>query len=151
MYDRVCWHQSLRGMVDGLSDFVAHSILCLRKGTLTARYSKIFLAFFFSGIFHIAWDHGAGIPMRESGAMQFFLTQAFGITLEDAFQAAYYWLSGKQRPSEAPFLHRLFGYIWLILFLTWSMPVWIFPTLRYTRVGVDILLPFTIFGSGVNR
>ena len=136
-------------MVDGISEFAAHSILHLQKGTLIARYSKIFIAFFLSGVFHVAWDHGAGIPMRESGAMRFFLTQAFGIMLEDGFQATYYALRGRKRPSEAPLLHKVFGYFWLILFLTWLFSLLIFPTFRSTRVGVDILFPFTILGSSV--
>ena len=143
---RVYWHQKLRAMVEGISRFVTHSVLQIPQSTILARYSNIFIAFFLSGLIHVASDHGQTIPIHESGAIQFFVTQALGIMIEDGFQAVYYSLTGKRRPSKAPVLHRVVGYLWLVLFLTWSTPVWTYPLIRTVRKGVDVLFPFTIFG-----
>ena len=142
---RVYWHQNVRAMVEGISRFVTHSILQIPQSTILARYSNIFIAFFLSSLIHVASDHGHTIPIRESGAIQFFMTQALGIMIENGFQAVYYSLTGKRRPSKAPLLHRVVGYIWLVLFFTWSIPVWLYPVIRTTREGVDVLVPFTIF------
>ena len=150
-YCRVYWHQTLRAMLEGISRFVTHSILQLPQSTILARYSNIFIAFFFSGLLHVASDHGHTIPIRESGAIQFFVTQALGIMIEDGFQAVYYSLTGKRRPSKAPLLHRVVGYLWLVLFLTWSTPAWSYPLIRTVREGVDVVLPFTIFGHFVGK
>lgn len=132
-------------MVEGISNFFSHDVLHLAKHTILARYLNIFIAFFLSGVIHIASDHGLTILPCESGAVRFFLTQAFGIVLEDAFQAVYYNASGKPRPAKAPLLHKVVGYIWLILFLAWSTPVWSYPQFRSIR-SVDRVYSFTIFG-----
>lgn len=116
------------------------------KGTLTNRYARIFLCFFASGVIHIGGDWGATIPPQESGALRFFVTQAFGIMLEDAFQAAYYHFSGKQSKKEVPRLHKIVGFVWLAVFMVWSSPVWIYPQIRYIRPGPDDFLPFSLIG-----
>jgi len=137
-------------MVEGISHFVTHDVLRFPKRTIVARYSNISLAFFLSGLIHIASDYGMTLSY-ESGAMRFFLTQAFGIVLEDAFQAAYYYVSGRERSAKIPLLHKIVGYVWLVLFLSWSTPAWSYPQMRSIRSGVDFLLPFTIFGHDIRR
>ncbi len=148
-FGSVFWHQNLRAMVEGISQFVTHDVLRLPKRTIVARYSNIFLAFFLSGLIHITSDHGMTLPPGESGAIRFFLTQALGTVLEDAFQAAYYYVSGKNRSARVPLLHKLVGYVWLVLFLSWSTPAWSYPQFRSIRSGIDCLFPFTIFGHDI--
>lgn len=145
----VFWHQNLRAMVEGISHFVTHDVLRLAKRTIVARYSNIFLAFFLSGLIHITSDHGMTLLPSESGAIRFFLTQALGIVLEDAFQAAYYYVSGQKRSAKAPLMHKIVGYVWLVIFLAWSTPAWSYPQFRSIRSGVDTLFPFTIFGHDI--
>lgn len=145
----VFWHQNLRATVEGISQFVTHVVLQFPERTIVARYSNIFLAFFLSGLIHITSDHGMTLQPYESGAIRFFLTQALGIVLEDAFQAAYYYISGKKRSANAPLLHKFVGYVWLVLFLAWSTPAWSYPQFRSIRSGVDCLFPFTIFGHEI--
>lgn len=136
-------------MVEGISRFATHDVLRLPKRTVVARYSNIFLAFFLSGLIHISSDHGTMLLPDESGAIRFFLTQTLGIVLEDAFQAAYYYLSGQKRAAKAPLRHKIVGYVWLVLFLSWSTPAWSYPQFRSIRSGVDCLFPFTIFGHDI--
>ena len=133
-------------MLERISPFLAHSVLGVPKNTLFARYQKIFSSFFLSAIYHIALDYGLTVPMHEAGSIQFFLLQALGIVIEDGFQAAYYSLTGRSRPLVAPLLHKLFGYMWVIAFMTWSLPVWTYPQMRYVRGRTDAMYPFTIFG-----
>ena len=139
----IFWHQYLRVTLEGCASLVVRS-LHIPKGTLIYRYTHIFLCFLASGLIHIGADWGETIPLRESGALYFFLTQAFGIMLEDAFQAAYYHFSGKQRKKETPKMHKIVGFVWLAIFLTWSSPVWLYPQIRHIRLGPDNFWPFSL-------
>ena len=89
------------------------------------------------------------IDPHESGAMRFFITQALGIVLEDAFQAAYYRLSGKRRREHVPLRHKIVGFVWLAGFQVWASPVWLYAQVRHVRFGVDVLLPFLFKGAGL--
>ena len=82
-------------------------------------------------------DYGVTVWPSESGALRFFLVQAFGIVVEDTFQAAYYSISGKQRAEKAPLSHKLFGYLWFLIFLTWSTPPYSYPLMRQFKKNPD--------------
>lgn len=148
---RVFWHQNLRAMLEGISNAVTFSGIHLSRGTILARYSNIVISFLLSGLLHIGSDHAILDGIHESGALQFFLTQAFGIMLEDAFQAAYYSITGKSRTAKPPLLHKVAGYIWLALFIGWSTPVWSYPQIRAMRPGRDYIFPFTVFGKNMPK
>ena len=83
-----------------------------------------------------------GISRAEAGSLFFFLLQPLGIMLEDA------WLDLSRdvtvlRPGGSG--RRFLGYLWVVMFLTWSTPLWFYPQ---QRLGVDPgnLLPFHIVG-----
>lgn len=73
---------------------------------------------------------GASIPIHDSGALRFFLTQALGIMLEDGAQEIYRRLGGK--PDV---LSRIAGYLWVVAFLSWSTAVWQYPAILVTKKG----------------
>lgn len=91
------------------------------------------------------------IDPRESGAMHFFVTEALGIMLEDAFQAGYYYFSGKQRQSQVPTWHKVVGFVWLAVFQVWASPMWLYAQVRHMRFGVDVLFPFLAVSGGSKR
>lgn len=96
-----------------------------------------------SGIFHALSDVSQGIPLGESGAMRFFVLQAIGIMLEDAFQALIFRgePSGHQgRGMLGTVLERVGGPLWLVAWLTWTSPGWIYMFLQRDK-GVPII-PF---------
>jgi len=70
---------------------IARQIPRLPKGDLWARYLKIILTFIISGLIHAAADIAGGIPFEKQGTIRFFVTQAFGIIIEDTVEALYYF------------------------------------------------------------
>lgn len=173
-------------MVGDLANFITYA-------TLQHIYQNNLLNFVISGLLHALIDVACGLPWHESGAIQFFCTQLFGIVLEDlvwntyrhliTFHSPKYHEDGmekkgrlneayrsldnsagcsslqnhsatailisrhKQQPRPALWL-RIIGMVWVILFLSWSMPVWLYPSM-YRELGDpakgNSILPFSIF------
>ena len=93
---------------------------------------NIFFTFFLSGVMHAGSDKAASLP--PEGALYFFCTQALGIMIEDGIQAIYRSVRGNRQPGhKSPTLPRIVGFIWVILFLSWSTPVWIYPVTFNTK------------------
>lgn len=87
-----------------------------------------------------------GIPWEHSGAIRFFCTQAVGIVLEDAIQAAY--RQALSRRKGGPSTRRSFtimGYLWVAMFLIWSTLVWIYPGMsQNTGQAKDRVVPLSL-------
>ena len=104
-----------------------------------------FLVFLISGLLHATIDLSAGIPWRASGAVRFFCTQALGIWLEEAVRALYvgWWLGSRPVPGWT----KIVGHVWVLLFLAWSWPAYMYPMLYRTREeSTDSFLPFSVLG-----
>lgn len=148
MLGSVVWHQHLRKSLTAPADLVVYKILRLPKGGLITRYSHLSLIFLISGLLHTWVEVGQGFPARQSGQMQFFVTQVVGIVLEDAVQAVYRAMCGIQRGAPPRPMARAVGYLWLVMFLWWSTPVWFYPRQRVSRGDQrDAFLPFSLFAS----
>lgn len=79
--------------------------------------------------------------------MEFFLIQALGIIFEDTVQSLYRAAkvrsSGSLNEERMPQIlswTKALGYLWVVIFLVWSTPTWIYPMMRQPR-GAP-LLPF---------
>ena len=120
--NRRSWHQYLGLKFSSPTDFLHFDMLRMRKGTLMSRYSHLFLVSFVSRINHQPFKFPAGIEPQESGAIQFFLTQAAGIMIEDGIQAMYPSVYGLNRDGSGapPHWARWLGYMWVIVF--WVRP-----------------------------
>ena len=102
---------------------------------------NLILVFLISGIEHSLSDVAQGIPWQQSGAIRFFGTQAVGIIFEDAVIRAF--VIRRFRPLTGT-LSRFVGYLWVLIFLFWSTPVWIYPSLyRNTGEAKDMIVPFS--------
>jgi hypothetical protein len=121
--------------VKGPADFITHTILRIPSATIFARYSKILLAFSVSGAMHVVADSGGAVPMAQSGALRFFCTQALGIIVEDGVQELYRRVFGNQKSRVG----KAIGYLWVLAFLSWSTPVWVYPVAR-TMKREDMML-----------
>ena len=139
------WHQLNRHVVSNPTNFIVSNVLQLRRGSLVSRYAVLMLHFLISGVLHAFIDLASGIPWLSSGAIRFFCTQGLGIVLEDVVQAIYFLVFGRPPPSTPPTLwSRCLGHVWLALFLSWSVPTWLYPMLYRTRSGMqDSALPFS--------
>ncbi|MCJ1469390.1 hypothetical protein MMC07_008023 [Pseudocyphellaria aurata] len=164
-YWSIFWHQNNRSKVCDLVNFLLlplhhqSSPSKYSRSTLT-KYLNFSLHFFIEGLLHAGTDMAAGVPWHESGATRFFLTQVVGIALEEGVQYCYRaaFSSGpsdrphmvtrprtRPRTSSWPWWKRIGGYIWVILFLAWSVPGWVYPTMHRLRSGSsDAILPFSI-------
>jgi hypothetical protein len=81
---------------------------------------------------HYACDRVVPVNQEESGSIRFFCVQAVGIMIEDGAQELYRRIYGKATAnSGSPLWTKLVGYIWVVAFLTWSTPAWIYPHLRH--------------------
>ena len=103
-----------------------------RQGILQ-RYTKIFFSFALSGIMHIFADAGGGLSMRQSGALQFFCMQALGIVIEDGAQHIYKQVTKRKTGDTLITCERIIGYTWVISFLIYTSPVWVFPATLQMR------------------
>lgn len=139
------WHQNIRATFESISNYITHDLLHLSKGSLVARYSKIYIAFIVSGLLHLGTDFGVGVRFRNSGALQYFCTCATGIMFEDAVEAIWRRLVGPYGSKQpTPRWQRYVGYVWTILFLCWCTPRWIYPLIARHRAGIDEVYPFGI-------
>lgn len=125
-------------------------ILRLRRGSNFARYTHLVVAFLASGIMHMLIDISSGLPFSDSGAIRFFLMQAVGIAFEDGVQSAWRRLFA---PSEAGMASQAFtwrwqmviGYVWVLLWLSWSSPIAYYPILEANKgESKDIIVPVSI-------
>ena len=104
-------------------------MLRIQKGTLLARYVVLCLTFTISGIFHRVADIAAGPSWQESGALRFFAMQALGIVIEDTVQGAFRWAKSRKRsPGRPSKWKRVIGFVWLVFWLFWTTPDWVYPT-----------------------
>lgn len=146
--DSLVWHQHLRKYLTALADVIVYNALRLPKGKLVTRYLHLSLVFLISGLLHVWVEVAQGFPARQSGAIPFFVTQAVGIMLEDIVQAVYRAMRGVKREAPPTPMARAVGHVWLVVFLWWSTPVWLYPQQRLSRGDYrDKVLPFSLFAS----
>ncbi|KAK4246250.1 tat pathway signal sequence [Corynascus novoguineensis] len=120
----VFWHQTLRQKSGSPAYYTTYSILGLRKGGTVTRYVHLFLTFIVSAIIHLlAEEYPWGIDWDRSGTTRFFVTQAFGILLEDLVQS-------NLGPREPRWWTKAVGWVWVALFTFWSSPSHFYPRLQ---------------------
>lgn len=121
-----------------------HKCLDIPRHTKLSRYVHMMMVFAVSGVFHALCDLTQGIPLKESGAMQFFVIQAFAIMFEDSATALLARLRDYIGIKPSNYLvaaSRLFGYCWVVAWLAWSTPIWIFPSLQRDKGNPIIPVP----------
>lgn len=134
------WHQYLRSTLEGIGDWTVDRLPLLRSNRIVARYSRIFIAFLVSGTVHIGCDVAAKIPLSESGAVNFFCSQALGIMVEDGVQEIYRRSVGSSRKETPKLWAKIMGYVWVVSFMSCTLPVWAFPYLRRHDVGANLII-----------
>jgi Membrane bound O-acyl transferase family len=137
----------LRQPFSSIGNFLVKDVLRLNTPRLLVRYSKILATFFVSGLLHLVVDLALGMSFSESGSVRFFCTQALGIAIEDSVQAIYRARSGgRSRMSiQTQAWAKSIGYVWVVAFLAWSTPVWVYPAIRMNKGEADDrILPFSL-------
>lgn len=117
------WHQMLRRIFTSHSNFLAKA-LHLPKGTFTT-YFKLFVSFFISGLMHAAPDYIFHQNFSEGTSVRFFILQAVAITFEDTVIDIASRLGYKESKAS-----KLIGFIWVFMWFTFCMPIWLDPQLH---------------------
>lgn len=121
----------------GHADEITRITFPYQRGVIP-RYTRLFLSFFISGLIHHSADVAMGITHWDAGSLKFFVLQPLGIMVEDAFQHII-----NQLPffGSASRFKTFVGYIWFMIFLSWTTPTWFYAQ---QRMGIDSakLLPF---------
>jgi Membrane bound O-acyl transferase family len=119
-----------RKTVTSHANFIAKQ-LGLPKNILTTRF-KLFIAFFLSGLIHHAGEYV--IRQRWTGhSMEFFLMQAVAITCEDVIIAL------AERAGFSSKSIRLMGFVWVFVWFTYSLPLWLDETMGIWVSGVPVI------------
>ncbi|KAI1065247.1 hypothetical protein LB507_001309 [Fusarium sp. FIESC RH6] len=129
------WHQTLRRHLTSISDFLVHRMLHMPRGSVIARYCKLFISFFISGALHYPADRALGISVQESNAIPYFVITALAIMCEDGVQHIAKGWGGKRR--------QYLGYFWVAFYMYWMTPSWGYPAARVVRPQ-DQLVSFSL-------
>ncbi|TVY80984.1 Acetyltransferase ataH [Lachnellula suecica] len=141
----IFWHQSNSHKLKSLSRVLLQEVLRLPPRSQVTRHLRLVVIFSCSGLMHVLVDIASGIPLHEFGAMSFFMVQIVGIMVEDAAINIYQRLATSNE-RHASLKWRILGYIWVLVFLTWSVPSYLFPIL--IRSGQEeSIIPFSIISN----
>lgn len=130
-----------------MSSFIIQRVLGISRGTQLSRYARLVTIFAISALMHVLVDVAAGMPVSSSGAIRFFLTQAFGILVEDIVVSIYcgFLARGRPRPSYYYLLEKGVGFMWVGVFMVWSSPAYVYPLMYRVNTGrEDSVIPFSI-------
>ena len=143
----IFWHKVQQQKMSGPASFITYNILHLPYGTQIGQLTHLFWTFFISGLMHAFSDLGRGLAWEQSGAIQFFVTQVIGIVIEDTVRKAYRSIFGASNDIATPRILKGIGYLWVLAFLVWSIPVWIYPSM-YVDKGEpkDQIIPYSVVG-----
>jgi hypothetical protein len=147
---------NVKGPADFISTHILHPLALPLPATLKKlpiRYTKILLAFAVSGVMHVAADTGGAVSARESGAMGFFCVQVAGIAVEDLGQEIWRSVFGAVEKGERKVGNeewcvgvgeKVVGYIWVVAWLSYSSPIWVYPVARGVERADMLLTPWAI-------
>lgn len=130
------WHQTLRHAVSAWADYLSDDVAGLPRGTLVSRYTRLFLAFFFSGTLHRPQDFIVAADNLGLSSPTWFSMQALGIMVEDGLTALL-----KPLPIPRP-VRSFFGYFSTVAWFWWVTPLWMYPVFRKGHVGSYV--PFSV-------
>lgn len=142
---RVFWQQTNAAKFASVSSFIVQRVLRISRGTQLYRYARLVSIFAVSASMHVLVDVASGLSLTSSGAARFFLTQAFGIMIEDIIIGLYYNFLVKDRSRERYLLEKCVGFVWVGAFMIWSSPAYVYPLMYRVNSGQDdSIIPFSI-------
>ncbi|EAU90926.2 hypothetical protein CC1G_02313 [Coprinopsis cinerea okayama7 len=121
------WHQVMRGHLKSNSSFVVKDILGFRPEWVCTHYLEIAIAFLFSGLMHVAGEYMANRGRTVSyGALIFFALQPLALALGRILSG----LSGRLGYKPRPIFLKALGYVWVVTWFTFSLPLWVEQLMR---------------------
>ncbi|KAL2837045.1 membrane bound O-acyl transferase family-domain-containing protein [Aspergillus pseudoustus] len=136
------WHQILRVPLTSNATFLA-SLLGLAPTSRGAHWLRVVIAFTGSGIIHSLCDIGFGVPLDKTGGIYFYTLQIGGFVVESVVSTVYARLRKTFGLRLGRNVEGVVGYIWVLVFLAWSTPVWINPILvSLAADGTRVMSPW---------
>ncbi|KAE8365522.1 membrane bound O-acyl transferase family-domain-containing protein [Aspergillus caelatus] len=143
----IFWHQTLRQKSGSPAYYITYSVLGLSKRTAIARYFHLLLTFIMSAVIHLlAEEYPWGIDWDRSGTTRFFVTQAFGILLEDLVQTAF-----ASHEPRSRWWSKAVGWVWVALFTFWSSPSHFYPRLQVLDSSNGGVPPISVLRPLIDR
>jgi hypothetical protein len=140
------WHQILKSPLASNANAITALLLpkSLQRSTL-ARYSKIFFSFALSGVSHAVSPLGSTKGSQQiRGTIFFFPAQVVGIAIEDLAIGCFRRVTGRK---DGGTLGRVLGFVWVMAWMSWCCPIWVYPTLRR---GGEGMVPYSFIRNGFN-
>ncbi|KAK4169998.1 membrane bound O-acyl transferase family-domain-containing protein [Cladorrhinum sp. PSN259] len=134
------WHQTNTHRLRVTSNWVLFDVFRLPRGSKAARYARPCIIFLLSAVFHVAIDVSSGMLPSESGAMRFFTIQPLGIAVEDLIT----WILSGSMTAKPTLLQRWGGALWVLLWMTWTVPAYMFPVLARIESGDKGVVPLSL-------
>ncbi|KAK4220699.1 membrane bound O-acyl transferase family-domain-containing protein [Podospora fimiseda] len=134
------WHQKNTHRLRATSNWILFEVLRLPRESKIGRHARPWIIFLLSGLFHVAIDASSGMVPHESGAMHFFTVQPLGILIEDLTTGALKLFGAK--PSST--IQQLVGAIWVLLWMAWIAPAYMFPVLAQAESGEKGVVPLSV-------
>jgi hypothetical protein len=122
--------------------------LGLRKGSLISGYVQLYVAFAISCLVHKFQMFM--VTRRDMGELVFFMSQPVAMTIESAVQsvAVQVWSRGAGHDNIRPAFARYAGYIWVVLWFSFSLPIYV-KGCRDAGIVHDAIFGGTPFEAGV--
>lgn len=108
-------------------NFLISSVLHIPHHTTVAYVLRLVLVFALSGAVHVGLDLGFLLSLSQTGAMRFFVVQAFGMLFEQTVWSVLRYVGYERRSGKAG---RVVGYLWVTGFLFLTAPVWVVPIIK---------------------
>lgn len=137
------WHQIVRRTYKNYGEFISRTILHLQPHSLPDKVFVIFVIFFLSGVSHtaVSWQLGDNCGWSldicwfcanfVAGLLEVIVTWLLRCSVRESGQKIQpKWLDGS-------IWSRGFGFIWVFLFLFWSIPKWQYPKV-YCQLIVSV-------------
>jgi len=149
-YYRKFWHQLLRRPLTAPAIYLVHDVLQLPRHSTAAGFLTLVFAFALSGVLHTAAGVSSGMPADQLGVFRFFCTQALGLVVEQGGISLFRKVQKRNRNDdqgkvEPAWYVKIAGYVWVLAFMTWTGPSWLYPqAAKAPAHGATAFLPFSI-------
>ncbi|KIL63497.1 hypothetical protein M378DRAFT_164366 [Amanita muscaria Koide BX008] len=117
------WHQVLRWPGVSHGRFLAYELLHLHRKSKVAYLVQLYTTFAITALIHVGGEYTFLGYWSHRHALRFFLLQPIAITVEE-----FVIQTGRNLSIQGPW--RLLGYLWVLAWLTYTVPGWIEPLLR---------------------
>ncbi|KAJ3715558.1 membrane bound O-acyl transferase family-domain-containing protein [Lentinula guzmanii] len=136
------WHQMFRRQYSSIGKAVAKR-LGAPPGSISSFIVQLFAAFLVSGIMHLFGDYTIGLK-HIGVTLPFFVLQPFAILFEEFFFFGLVCLKVDKHIFSLPTpIKRCFGYLWTLVWFTYSSS-WYIDPIAQAKFGRNAILPFSV-------